>query len=93
MKVLCDVYKSLSKPDYYLYVGHDDDLSELPQNLLTYFGKTERAMTLELHEGRRLAAATATDVLRALREKGYYLQMPPGNDAYMQAVRKNNEKL
>ena len=40
-------------------------------------GGNERATTLVLTPGRRLARTTATEVLRAIREQGYYLQMPP----------------
>lgn len=94
MKVLCNVYKSLTRSDYYLFVNRDDELTRVPESLLKHFGPHELAMTLALSAEQRLAAATAADVLDALVDKGYYLQLPPQrNDADMQAVRSKNEKL
>ncbi|MBV1932259.1 MAG: YcgL domain-containing protein [Porticoccaceae bacterium] len=94
MKVLCTVYKSLAKSDYYLFVKKDGDVAQVPEALLSYFGKYELAMTLVLRPDRRLAMVSAEEVLQALDEKGYYLQLPPGkNDTYMQDVRDKNEKL
>lgn len=94
MKELCTVYKSLTKSDYYLFVKKADDVARVPEALLSYFGKYELAMTLVLSPDRRLAMMSAEEVLEALDEKGYYLQLPPGkNDAYMQTVRDKNEKL
>ena len=94
MKVLCKVYKSLTKSDYYLFVSHGDDLTRVPDTLLDYFGKYELAMTLALTPERHLATVSAAEVLQALDEKGYYLQLPPQNDElYMKDVRSKNEKL
>ena len=94
MKVICTIYKSLSKNDYFLYVKKDDDVKRVPQPLLDYFGKYELAMTLVLTPERKLAAVSAGEVLEALDDRGYFLQLPPGNkDLYMQEVRDRNEKL
>ena len=94
MKILCKVYKSLSKTDYYLFVKHDEDMSRVPDSLLSYFGKHELAMTLALSSDQKLAIASASEVLESLEDKGYYLQLPPQNaEAYMQDVRSKNEKL
>ena len=94
MKVLCKVYKSVSKTDYYLFVKHDEDMSRVPDALLGYFGKHELAMTLVLTEDKKLALVNAKEVLESLEDKGYYLQLPPQNvEAYMQDVRIKNEKL
>lgn len=93
MKVLCNVYKSLTKNGYYLFVRHEDDLSRVPDALLSGFGQYELAMTMALTPGQRMAISSATEVLQALDENGYYLQLPPQNDAYMQDVRSKNEKL
>ncbi|MBP6383042.1 MAG: YcgL domain-containing protein [Pseudomonadales bacterium] len=77
MKTICAVYRSRRNPDTYLYVDHHEGLSRVPEALARELGGTERAMTLVLTPGRRLARTTATEVLRAIREQGYYLQMPP----------------
>jgi uncharacterized protein YcgL (UPF0745 family) len=44
---------------------------------LREFGAAERAMTLALTPERHLARADAADVLRCIRENGFYLQLPP----------------
>jgi uncharacterized protein len=94
VKVLCKIYKSLSKADYYLFVKHDEDMSRVPDSLLSYFGKHELAMTLALSPEQKLAVASASEVLESLQENGYFLQLPPqSNEEYMQDIRTKNEKL
>jgi len=77
MKTICAVYRSRRNPDTYLYVDHHEGLSRVPEALQRELGGTERAMTLVLTPERRLARTSAAEVLRAIREQGYYLQMPP----------------
>ena len=71
------MYRSRRNPDTYLYVDHHEGLSRVPEALQRELGGTERAMTLVLTPQRRLARTSAAEVLRAIREQGYYLQMPP----------------
>ncbi len=40
-------------------------------------------MTLILTPEKSLSRARATDVMAAIREKGYYLQMPPAKEEYL----------
>ena len=91
--VLCKIYRSVKRGDYYLFVKQDEELSRVPETLLDYFGERELAMTLALTPDRKLALVSAPEVLDALEVKGYYLQMPPPSDAYMTEVRGKNEKL
>jgi hypothetical protein len=77
MKTICAVFRSRRNPDTYLYVNHHEGLSRVPEALQRELGGTERAMTLVLTPERRLARTSAAEVLRAIREQGYYLQMPP----------------
>jgi uncharacterized protein YcgL (UPF0745 family) len=77
MKKLCSVYRSPRKEGMYLYVEKSDELSRVPEPLLKQFGTPELAMTLALHPERKLARATAEEVLAAIEENGFYLQMPP----------------
>jgi uncharacterized protein YcgL (UPF0745 family) len=73
----CAIYKGPKKIDHYLYVESEDDFARVPSALLALLGKLELVMTLELDPQRRLAQADAGQVRRALREQGYYFQMPP----------------
>lgn len=78
----CDVYKSLKKEDYYLYVEAGEGLSRVPEALLQHFGEVEKALTFELTAERKLAREDAGQVLGNLKSQGYHLQMPPAEDRY-----------
>lgn len=52
-------------------------MDELPEPLLKQFGKPVHVMDLLLTPDRKLARAEADKVLDSVREKGFYLQMPP----------------
>lgn len=92
-KVLCKIYRSSQQAEMYLYVNHEDDLSPVPELLLKKFGNPELVMSTALSSERKLARVDAGDVLKALAEQGYYLQMPPPPDQYMAGLRQKNEKL
>jgi len=73
----CVIYKSRKKLDTYLYLSTPDDFSRVPEALLGMFGEPEQVMELELNPGRRLAREDVLRVMEALRERGWFLQMPP----------------
>lgn len=75
--VLCEVFRSPRREGLYLYVRRERGLAQVPEALLASFGKPESALVFRLSEDRRLARVAASDVLAALEERGYYLQMPP----------------
>lgn len=77
MKFICAVYRSRRNPDTYLYVSHEEGLSRVPEALQRELGGTERAMTLVLTPERRLARTNGAQLMSAIREHGYYLQLPP----------------
>lgn len=82
-KLLCEVFKSPRKEEMYLYVDKRQGLAEVPEALLERFGRPLPAMTLILTPERRLGRATAEDVMVAIRDKGYYLQLPPAKEEYL----------
>lgn len=61
----------------YLYVDKKEDLERVPESLLKVFGQPQFAMTLLLDKDRKLARADRDEVVLAIAEQGYYLQMPP----------------
>lgn len=73
------VYRSSRKVDMYLYVDAADDLRDVPEALLKQFGRPIEALSLLLTPQRTLARADAAQVLTAIGEQGYYLQMPPAD--------------
>lgn len=93
MKVICDVFRSPKKEGMYLYVKKQEGLERVPEALLERFGKPVHAMTLLLTPEKKLARTTPEMVAQALDEQGFYLQMPPVEDGYMQEVHAKNTKM
>lgn len=73
----CAIYKGTKKLDHYLYVEQEEDFSRVPEPLLNMLGELQLVMILELGPERKLAQADIEQVRSALREQGYYFQMPP----------------
>lgn len=66
------------KPDTYLYISADAETEDLPAELLVLLGELREVITLDITPERQLATCTGAEVLEALANAGYYLQMPPG---------------
>ena len=77
----CYVYRSRRKVDIYLYLPRKDQFTHLPKALLDLFGKPEFALEFELTADRRLAGANAKEVLRRIKARGFYLQIPTESDS------------
>jgi uncharacterized protein len=82
-KLLCEIFKSSRKDEMYLYVDKRQGFAGIPEALLERFGKPVSTMTLILTPDKPLARAKASDVIAAIREKGFYLQLPPAKDEYL----------
>lgn len=90
---LVQVFRSPREEGLYLYVDRAEGLVRVPTELLTRFGKPESALLLMLSVTSTLARAHPETVLTAIRDQGFYLQLPPLPDAEMQRVRFNNTRL
>ena len=71
------VYKSESTTETYVYLAAGDEFVDLPQAFQDQFGVAQRILNFCLHEEKVLAQADAKKVLAALRDQGFYLQLPP----------------
>nr|WP_208020273.1 YcgL domain-containing protein [Pseudoteredinibacter isoporae] len=91
--MICEIFRSPKEEGLYLYVDKSKGLVDVPEALLEKFGTPKPAMTMLLDEGRKLAKADSKKVLAAIEEHGYYLQLPPPKEAYMQEVNHHNSKL
>jgi uncharacterized protein YcgL (UPF0745 family) len=78
MKIKCEVYRCGKKSDTYLYLKNGMDLENLPEEMLGLLGELTPFLKLELSESSKLARVETSDVLQALVNQGYYLQLPPG---------------
>lgn len=77
----CIVYRCSKKQEMYLFLPHSNDpeahLQQLPEGLVSMTGSLSEVMQLELGPERKLARANVTEVIKAIREQGFYIQMPP----------------
>ena len=92
-RIICSIYRSTKKEGTYLYVNKSRGLDCVPESLIELFGSLREAMTLQLTPEKKLARADTQKVLAALEEQGYYLQLPPAAEAYMQEINRHNDKL
>lgn len=76
--MMVDIYRSGRRAELYLYVPGRSEPDELSDELMRQFGRATRVMSLWLGPETRLARADAQAVIAALEDKGWYLQLPPG---------------
>jgi uncharacterized protein YcgL (UPF0745 family) len=70
------VYKSLRKPDTYLYLRERDAFALLPEAVRAPLGELAFVMELALTPERKLARADAELVRNNLATRGFHLQFP-----------------
>ena len=91
--ILCDAYKTAGREETYLFVDKRTGLKQVPEALLQKFPNPELVTTFKLAPDRKMARVDASRVLQAIREQGYFLQMPPPKDVQLAALSAKNEKL
>ena len=75
----CVVYKGSRKPGAYLYIPREGDFSQVPESLLDLMGSLQLVISLNVTTDSTLAQARAEEVLQQLRDRGFYLQLPPSD--------------
>jgi len=75
--MLCAVYKSIRKSQTYLFIEKRDDFEPVPDALLTQFGPPQLVSLLNIKPDTKLAMTDANNVIQAVQENGYFLQLPP----------------
>ena len=73
----CQIYRSEKKDETYLFLAADQSFEELPEDLRTTFGEPVFVMALKISSKSKLARVETQSVLESLRERGYFLQLPP----------------
>ncbi|BBB29047.1 YcgL domain-containing protein [Neptunomonas japonica] len=81
--IICTIYKSPLKDEMYLYVDKKDELKKVPEALIEMFGTPSHLMDMPMLPGRKLARVDVEKMLEGIKEKGFYLQMPPPKEDYM----------
>lgn len=82
-KLICEVFKSSRKDEMYLYVDKRQGLANVPEPLLETFGKPVPVFTMLLTADKKMSRVKAEDVIEGIKDKGFYLQMPPPKEAYL----------
>lgn len=75
----CSVFRSNKKDYTYLYLLAGTVFGDLPQALRSAFGQPEFVIELTLSPERQLASEDVNEVMQKLRENGFHLQLPPGD--------------
>lgn len=74
--MICYIYRSIKKPDTYLYLGEKDKFDQLPESVINIFGPPEYSMSINLTPERVLAQEDTREVLHKIKSEGFYLQLP-----------------
>lgn len=74
------VYRSTRRVETYVYLPRQDDFSDLPPDVARALGRLEFALSFTLTPERRLARADPAAVIEAIRNQGFFLQLPPKVD-------------
>lgn len=72
-----EIYKTARRAETFLFVPAGVSPDAWPDGLSETFSPAERVMALTLTERQPLAAQPATEVMAAIKERGYFLQLPP----------------
>ncbi|ABZ76402.1 protein of unknown function DUF709 [Shewanella halifaxensis HAW-EB4] len=75
--MICAVYKSRRKAESYLFVEKRNDFERVPEALMDMFGEPQLVMMLPIEKRDHLGFADIKKVRSELKEKGFYLQLPP----------------
>ena len=75
----CFVYKGSRKPDAYLYIRREGNFSQVPESLLRLMGALQLVLSFDLTADSTLAQAPVKEVLEQLRDRSFYLQLPPSD--------------
>ena len=92
-EIECAVYKSNKKDEMYVFIPTTTPLSDLPEELLKVLGQAEMVMTLKLTAEKKMARGTADVVMKAIEEKGFYLQMPINPQLNVNPLPTHNERF
>lgn len=75
------VYKSLRKPDAYVFLAQRDDFARLPDPVREQLGRLQFVFELALTAERKLARSDPAVVRENLAARGFHLQLPPASNA------------
>jgi len=92
-KRIVTVFRSTKEEGMYLIVEKMKGLKSVPELLLERFGRPEESMSFLLTADRKMARFDATQVLTAIKDNGFFLQLPPPRDDEMLEIASKNSKI
>ncbi|KPQ01393.1 YcgL domain-containing protein [Marinobacter sp. HL-58] len=91
-KTFVSVFRSSKKPDTYIYVRRGQIWDDLPESLREIFGTPVHSMDLIMTMDRKLARTSGRQVLEAIADKDFFLQMPEESSGYVVDFRRKPEQ-
>ena len=80
-----EIFKGNKREEMYLFVDQKEGMKSVPEDLLATFGNPESVMIFPLTDSKKLARVKASEVLKSIERRGYFLQMPPASEALAEA--------
>lgn len=87
--MLCYIYRSSKKENSYLYLGAENDFSQIPEVLSKVFGQPIFVMKVLLDGKRQFVAGSALEIEEKIKQDGFFLQMLKEDDFYVNEVEKS----
>lgn len=85
--LLCSVYKSPRKSGMFLYVPNKDDFEAVPAPLMQRFGAPLLVMHVPRNTEKKLHSVSPEKLASAFEQDGFYLQMPPKQENWLEEHR------
>jgi uncharacterized protein YcgL (UPF0745 family) len=77
------IYRSSKQSETYVYISKKNKFEDIPDDLRKIFGQPILVMDMLLTEDKKLARVDAAKVLEGIKDKGFYLQLPPPKEDYL----------
>lgn len=73
------VYRCHNKADTFVFLAKKDNLEILPSELINLLGELSFSFEFMLDKNKKLMQANSVEVLKAMDEQGFYLQLSSKN--------------
>lgn len=83
----CYIYRSIKKENSYLYIGAENDFSNVPEVLMNVFGEPIFVMKILLDGKRKFVAGTSQEIEDKIKQDGFFLQMLNDDDFFVESKR------
>ncbi|MEE9351977.1 MAG: YcgL domain-containing protein [Thiotrichaceae bacterium] len=71
------IYRCKHKKGTYLYLPEKDNFDSVPEKLIKLLGEFSFSFEFDLDQDRKLTYTDANEVIQAIAEEGFYLQLAP----------------